>query len=72
MDEPTGALDESTGREVLHFILEERKNYGFTMVMVTHNPNIAQTAETVIRMNSGKIIEISKNPSVKSAFEIGW
>ena len=72
LDEPTGALDEVTGREVLNFISEERKKYGFTMVMVTHNPNIAEMAERVIKMNSGKIVEIFKNKTVKSAFEIGW
>ena len=72
LDEPTGALDEETGREVLNCIFEERKKLGFTMVMVTHNPNIAETAERVIRMNSGKIIENYKNLSVKSAYEIGW
>lgn len=72
LDEPTGALDEETGREVLNCILEERDKHGFTMVMVTHNPNIAETAQTVLKMKSGKIIETVKNSSVKSAYEIGW
>lgn len=72
LDEPTGALDEQTGREVLDFILKLKKEQGFTMIMVTHNENIAQTANTVIRMNSGKIAEIYKNSASKSAFEIGW
>ncbi len=72
LDEPTGALDEQTGREVLDFILKLKKEHGFTMIMVTHNENIAQTANTVIRMNSGKIAEIYKNSAPKSAFEIGW
>ena len=72
LDEPTGALDEKTGRDVLNFIMQEKKKSGFTMVMVTHNPNIAEMAETVIKMNSGKIIEAAKNPTVKSAYEIGW
>lgn len=72
LDEPTGALDEQTGREVLDFILKLKKEQGFTMIMVTHNENIAQTANTVIRMNSGKIAEIYKNAVRKSAFEIEW
>lgn len=72
LDEPTGALDEDTGREVLNYILEQRKALGFTMVMVTHNPNIAETAETVLKMNSGKIVAYVKNSNIKSAYEIGW
>lgn len=72
LDEPTGALDETTGREVLNYIMQEKRKLGFTMVMVTHNPSISQMAETVIKMNSGKIVEIVKNATQKTAFEIGW
>lgn len=72
MDEPTGALDEKTGRLVLDYILRLQKDQGFTAVMVTHNANIAETAGTVIRMNSGEIIESSVNQSRKNAYEIGW
>lgn len=72
LDEPTGALDEQTGREVLKLIVNEKKKLGFTMIMVTHNQNIAEMAETVIKMNSGRIVEIIKNKSQKSAYEIGW
>lgn len=71
-DEPTGALDESTGRQVLDFMLKLQSELGFTLIMVTHNANIAQTAGTVIKMNSGRIESVNKNDSVKSAFEIGW
>ena len=46
--------------------------YGFTIVMVTHNANIAEMANTVIRMNSGEIAEIYANAVQKSAYEIGW
>lgn len=72
MDEPTGALDENTGRSVLEYILRLHKEKKFTAVMVTHNANIAETANTVIKMQSGKIGEISTNENPKSAFEIGW
>ena len=61
LDEPTGALDEATGRAVLDYIINLQRETGFTMVMVTHNENIADTADTVIKMNSGKISEIYKN-----------
>lgn len=72
LDEPTGALDEATGRSVLDYIVKLKEQKGFTMIMVTHNLNIADMADTVIRMNSGKIIETVKNSRKKSAYEIGW
>lgn len=72
LDEPTGALDEATGRLVLDYIGKLQEKYGFLVVMVTHNNNIAEMADTVIRMNSGKITEIHKNEKQKTAYEIGW
>ena len=72
LDEPTGALDEKTGRQVLDYICRLHNEYGFTVLMVTHNENIAETANTVIRMNSGRIAEIYHNDTPKSAYEIGW
>lgn len=72
LDEPTGALDEETGRQVLDYISGLQKEYGFTIVMVTHNLNIAEMAKTVIKMNSGKISGISTNQTQKTAYEIGW
>lgn len=72
LDEPTGALDEQTGRQVLDYICKLQKQYGFTIVMVTHNLNIAEMAKTVIKVNSGKISEIYVNNTQKNAYEIGW
>lgn len=72
LDEPTGALDEQTGRQVLDYIIKLREQYHFTIIMVTHNQNIAEMANTVIRMNSGKIAETYTNSTTKNAFEIGW
>ena len=72
LDEPTGALDEQTGRQVLDYICGLHKEYGFTVVMVTHNQNIAEMADTVIKMNSGKISEVYTNEMQKTAYEIGW
>ena len=72
LDEPTGALDEKTGRSVVDYICRLQKERGFVAVMVTHNENLAQTADTVIKMNSGEIAEIYKNDAPKSAYEIGW
>lgn len=72
LDEPTGALDEETGRQVLDYICKMQKEYGFTIVMVTHNQNIADMAENVIMMNSGKISCVYTNETPKNAYEIGW
>lgn len=72
LDEPTGALDEKTGRQLLDYVCKLHKKYGFTVVMVTHNGNIAETANTVIRMNSGKIENVYANATQKTAYEIGW
>ncbi len=72
LDEPTGALDEETGRQILNYINALQKELGFSMVMVTHNANIAEMAHTVVRMNSGNIVETVRNESRKSAYEIRW
>lgn len=72
LDEPTGALDEQTARQVLDYICKLQKEYGLTIVMVTHNLNIAEMATTVIKMNSGKVTEIYINEMQKTAYEIGW
>ncbi len=72
LDEPTGALDEETGRLVLDHIGKLQRELGFTIIMVTHNANIAEMAKTVIRMNSGRIVEQYRNQTQKTAYEIGW
>lgn len=72
LDEPTGALDETTGRDVLDCIMKQKGKLGFTMVMVTHNQNIAEMAQKVIKMNSGKIVDVYENIIQKTAQEIGW
>lgn len=72
LDEPTGALDEETGRQVLDYISKLQKELGFTIIMVTHNANIAEMAQKVIKMNSGKIAEEYENNAPKTAYEIGW
>lgn len=72
LDEPTGALDEKTGRLVLDYIIKLQQEQKFTMIMVTHNANIAETADRTIKMNSGKIVDIYDNINKKSAYEIGW
>ena len=72
LDEPTGALDENTGRQVLDYISKLHDENSFTIVMVTHNQNIAEMANTIIKMNSGRISEVLHNSVQKTAYEIGW
>ena len=71
-DEPTGALDEETGKNVLKLLQDINKEYKTTMIIVTHNPSIASMADTVIRMNSGEILEISKNKKKLDALDLRW
>ena len=72
LDEPTGALDEETGRLVLDYISKLQTQEKFTIVMITHNENIAEMAKTIIRINSGRIVETKDNKRQKTAYEIGW
>ena len=72
LDEPTGALDEKTGRSILDYITKLQKEEKFTIVMITHNENIAEMASTIIKVNSGKIVETITNKNKKTAYEIGW
>ena len=70
-DEPTGALDEKTGKIVLKSLVDANNKLKTTMIIVTHNPGIAQIGDVVIRMNSGKIIEKYKNKRVDPNY-ISW
>jgi putative ABC transport system ATP-binding protein len=71
-DEPTGALDEATGRQILKYLVEVQRKKGFIIVMVTHNANIAHLATKIIRMNSGRIIDIMENNKRLTVDEIAW
>ena len=72
LDEPTGALDEATGRQILAYISSLQEELGFTLVMVTHNANIAQMAKTIVHINSGQMQSLETNSQPKTAYEIGW
>lgn len=71
-DEPTGALDSETGVMVLKLLLSMAKNYGKTIVVVTHNQNIAKMADVVMRVKNGKIKSYEEQAHPISADEIEW
>ncbi len=71
-DEPTGALDSETGVLVLKLLLSMAKNYGKTIVIVTHNQNIAKMADVVLRVKNGKIKSCEKQINPMSADEVEW
>jgi putative ABC transport system ATP-binding protein len=55
-DEPTGALDSKTGKEIMELIVDLNKKEGKTILMVTHDPTIAERAHRIIRLQDGKIV----------------
>ena len=71
-DEPTGALDSETGVMILKLLLDVAKNYGNTIVVVTHNQNIAKMADVVIRVKNGKIRSVEEQENPLSADEVEW
>ena len=72
-DEPTGALDISTGIVVLEALAQVNRELGTTTVVITHNAAIAQMADTVIRLADGRVTAVEVNTSRKlSPQELSW
>lgn len=71
-DEPTGALDEENSKKILKLICKIQNQYGITVIMVTHNPIIADVADRVIHMNSGRIVSDKLNEKKKDVDELEW
>lgn len=71
-DEPTGALDSETGVMVLKLLLSMARNYGKTIVIVTHNQNIAKMADVIIRVKNGKIKSYEEQDNPLNADEVEW
>lgn len=71
-DEPTGALDSETGVMVLKLLLSMARNYGKTIVIVTHNQNIAKMADVVIHVKNGKIKSCEEQTNPMNAEEVEW
>lgn len=71
-DEPTGALDYKTGKQILKLLQETCKKENMTVVLITHNSAICPMADRVIRMNSGKIVENTVNKNPRDVSTIEW
>ena len=71
-DEPTGALDEKTGKKVLQALVDVNKKYNTTMIIITHNPGISYIGDRIIKMNSGKIISNEVNTKKTDPKDIPW
>jgi len=71
-DEPTGALDFTTGKRVLRLLVDLKQQLGKTIILITHNGAIAPVADRVIRLRSGQIVETHANPQPVPPEEIVW
>ena len=71
-DEPTGALDYNTSKEILKLIEEVNKKYGNTVIMVTHNEAIRHMADHVIKLRDGSVRHNDINEQKISAMDLEW
>lgn len=71
-DEPTGALDYNTSKEILQLIEDVNKKYGNTIIMVTHNDAIKQMADKVVKLRDGMIRKNYLNETKLTAAELDW
>ena len=71
-DEPTGALDYQTGKQILQLLQDMCRVEGITVVIVTHNAALADMADRLIRFKSGRVTSMTVNPEPKPIAEIEW
>lgn len=71
-DEPTGALDYVTGKQILKILQETSRTHGMTVVIITHNLALTPMGDRVIRIKSGRVIENTLNPHPESIDTIEW
>lgn len=71
-DEPTGALDTETGKQILRFLRECSDLYGMTVVLITHNAMITKMADQVIEIKNGKVFRNVFNETILKVDEITW
>jgi putative ABC transport system ATP-binding protein len=71
-DEPTGALDYNTGKQVLKLLQDTCRNTGTTVIVITHNSALTPMADRVIEINNAKVRKMAKNPNPISVDDIEW
>ena len=71
-DEPTGALDYQTGKNILDLLHDTCRKSGMTVIVITHNSALTKMADRVIRIKNGSIVSCEKNPSPVPVSEIEW
>lgn len=71
-DEPTGALDYNTGKTILQLLQDTCRNSGRNVIVITHNKAFTEMADRVIKINSGKVVDMKLNPNPVSAERIEW
>ena len=71
-DEPTGALDYESSKQVLKLIEETNKAYGVTTIIITHNEAITPFSDKIIKFKSGKVVSIEKNKKKVSIDDLEW
>ena len=71
-DEPTGALDYVTGKQILRLLQDTARNTGMTVVIITHNSALTAMADRIIRVKNGTVEQMELNPDSKSVDEIEW
>ena len=71
-DEPTGALDSETGVMVLKLLLSMARNYNKTIIIVTHNQNIAKMADVVVKVKNGQVVAVDEQKKPLTVDEVDW
>ena len=71
-DEPTGALDYNTSKEILELMEQVNREYACTIVIVTHNDAIRHMAHRILRLRDGQLTEDSRNENILPARELEW
>ena len=71
-DEPTGALDYESSKQILKLIEQTNKKYNVTTIIITHNEAITPMSDKIIKFQSGKVVSIKKNKKRASIDELEW
>ena len=71
-DEPTGALDYNTGKQILKLLQTTCREENMTVIIITHNSAIAQMADKVIKFKNGKVESVKKNEAPMDIDNVEW